>query len=227
MQSTSSHHIPIRSILISFRLRPRLSSCPFPLDFPTKILCAILCSPLREIFPAHLIFLDFHGGTTPSGPGPPHYRGFTITLRHTTLGRTPLDEWSARRRDLYLRTHDTHKRQTSMSPAGFKPAIPESERRQIGTLDRHWVRLLDLITRIVFGEVQLGILVAIFGVTCCLHIQVRTGPLMKVAIVNFEMSVPSTKLCVVTRQKKWIVLRIIIEAANIRQPRNILDEQHA
>jgi hypothetical protein len=28
-----------------------------------------------------------------SGPGPPHYRGFTITLRHnTTLNRTPLDE---------------------------------------------------------------------------------------------------------------------------------------
>jgi len=26
-------------------------------------------------------------------------RGFTITLRHTTLGRTPLYEWSARRRD--------------------------------------------------------------------------------------------------------------------------------
>jgi hypothetical protein len=36
------------------------------------------------------------------------FRGFTITLyRHTTLGRTPLDEWSARRRDLYLTTHNT------------------------------------------------------------------------------------------------------------------------
>jgi hypothetical protein len=31
-------------------------------------------------------------------------RGFTITLRHTTLGRTPLDEGPARRRDLYLTT---------------------------------------------------------------------------------------------------------------------------
>jgi len=29
---------------------------------------------------------------SPSGPRPPHYRGFMITLRHTTLGRTPLDE---------------------------------------------------------------------------------------------------------------------------------------
>jgi hypothetical protein len=25
-------------------------------------------------------------------PGPSHYRDFTITLRHTTLGRTSLDE---------------------------------------------------------------------------------------------------------------------------------------
>ena len=24
-----------------------------------------------------------HGATAPSGPGPPHFRGFTITLRHT------------------------------------------------------------------------------------------------------------------------------------------------
>ena len=37
------------------------------------------------------------GASAHSGPGPPHYRGFTITLRRTTLGRTPLDEWSARR----------------------------------------------------------------------------------------------------------------------------------
>ena len=27
---------------------------------------------------------------------------------HTTVGRTPLDEWSARRRDLYLTIHNTH-----------------------------------------------------------------------------------------------------------------------
>jgi len=32
-----------------------------------------------------------HCAGAPSGPGPP-YRGFTITLRPTTFGRTPLDE---------------------------------------------------------------------------------------------------------------------------------------
>jgi len=39
----------------------------------------------------------YHDATAPSGPRSPHYQGFTITLRHTTLGRTPLDECSARR----------------------------------------------------------------------------------------------------------------------------------
>jgi hypothetical protein len=38
------------------------------------------------------------------------FRGFTITLRHTTRGWTPLDEWSAWRRDFYLTTHNTRKR---------------------------------------------------------------------------------------------------------------------
>jgi len=56
-----------------------------------------------------------------------HDQGFMITLRHTTQGRTPLDEWSARRRDLYLTIHDTHNRQTSMPPVGFEPTIPASK----------------------------------------------------------------------------------------------------
>jgi hypothetical protein len=44
------------------------------------------------------------------------FRAFTIThfFRHATLGRTSLYEGPARRRDLYLTTHNTHKRQTSM-----------------------------------------------------------------------------------------------------------------
>ena len=47
-----------------------------------------------------------------------------ITLTDTlTLGRTPLDEGSARRRDLYLTTHNIYKRETSMPPVGFEPAF--------------------------------------------------------------------------------------------------------
>jgi len=41
--------------------------------------------------------------------------------------RTPLDEWSARCKDLCLTTHYTHKRQITMPP-GFEATIPASER---------------------------------------------------------------------------------------------------
>jgi len=92
---------------------------------PSSSLCSFVHSPVTS-------FLVFYLGTTaPSGPRLPHCLGFTITL-----GRTPLDEWSARRRDLYLTTNNTHKRQTSMPPAGFEPTIPASERPQTHTLDR-------------------------------------------------------------------------------------------
>jgi hypothetical protein len=55
------------------------------------------CGPTRAMASSFLMFLD-------------------RTQRRTTFGRTPLDEWSDRRRDLYLRTHKIHKTQTSMPP---------------------------------------------------------------------------------------------------------------
>jgi hypothetical protein len=57
------------------------------------------------------------------------------SFRQTTLGRTPLDKSSARIRELYLTTHLTHKRQTSMTPPGLEPTIPASEWLQTHTLD--------------------------------------------------------------------------------------------
>ena len=51
------------------------------------------------------------------------------TQRRSTVGRIPLDERSARRRDLYLTTHDTHNRQISMPPVGFEPKISAGERQ--------------------------------------------------------------------------------------------------
>jgi hypothetical protein len=67
-------------------------------------------------------------------------RGFVFSLdhtqTHTTVGRTPLDEGSARRRDLYQTTQTRYKRQKSMSPVGFEPTIPASARPQTYALDR-------------------------------------------------------------------------------------------
>jgi len=42
-------------------------------------------------------------------------------------------------RDLYMTTHNTHKRQTSMPQAGLEPANPASEKPQIHSLD--WNKL--------------------------------------------------------------------------------------
>ena len=49
------------------------------------------------------------------------------SIRYTSLGWTPLEERSARRRALYLKTHDIYKRHTPMPLEGFEPAIPASE----------------------------------------------------------------------------------------------------
>ena len=77
------------------------------------------------------------GVATQRGSWPPHSWGFLDhTQRRTTVGRTPLDEWSACRRDLYLTAHNTHNRQISMPPVGFEPTISAGQRPQTYALDR-------------------------------------------------------------------------------------------
>ena len=78
----------------------------------------------------------------PSGPGPPHWRGFWITQRRITVGRTPLDEGSARHRDLYLTTHNTHNRRNIHASGGIRThnlssrATSDLRLRSLG----HWER---------------------------------------------------------------------------------------
>ena len=74
------------------------------------------CDPTRVIASSFLRFLDH--------------------TRRTTVGKTPVDELSARRRNLYLTTHNTHNRQTSMPAVGFEPTISAGERPQNYALDR-------------------------------------------------------------------------------------------
>jgi hypothetical protein len=65
---------------------------------PSPLWC---CGPTRDTASLFLRFLDH--------------------TQHTTVGRTSLDEWSARRKDLSLTTRNTHNRQTSTPSAGFDP----------------------------------------------------------------------------------------------------------
>ena len=92
----------------------------------------------RTVQPVASRYTDFFSplsARASGGPQLPRYRGFMITLKHNTLGRTTLDELSFRRRDLYLTIHNTHKRHTCTLPAGFEPVTPASKRPQTHALD--------------------------------------------------------------------------------------------
>jgi hypothetical protein len=68
------------------------------------------------------------------------------TQRRATVGRTPLDERSARRRDLYLTTHNNHNRQTSMLPVGFKPTISAGKWQQNYALEQQVIQYQIIIS---------------------------------------------------------------------------------
>jgi len=89
------------------------------------------CDPTRVMTSSFLRFLDH-------------------TQRRTTAGRTPLDEWSSRRRDLYLTTHNTHNRQTSMPTGGIR--THDLSRRAYADLclwpRGHWDRHITCLKRL-------------------------------------------------------------------------------
>jgi hypothetical protein len=95
---------------------------------------------------ARAMFFFSYGSTAPRGPRPPlffFFRGFAIThIRHTTLGRTPLDEGSARRRDLYLTTQQ-HSQETDIHASGGIRTHDPSKRAAVDPRLRrhgHWDR---------------------------------------------------------------------------------------
>ena len=65
-----------------------------------RVTAMIVVADLQNVFNTQYLYTFilyvnttfFPGTTAPSGSGPYHCRGFTITLRLTTVGKTPLDE---------------------------------------------------------------------------------------------------------------------------------------
>ena len=89
---------------------------------PTYFFFLWRCDPTRVMVSSFLRFLDH--------------------TQRTTVGRTPLDEWSARRRDIYLTTH--YSQQTNNhAPGGIRThdlsrrAAADLRLRQRGHWDRH------------------------------------------------------------------------------------------
>ena len=93
--------------------RPARSQSLYRLRYPTYIYIFFLwrCDPTRVMASSFLRFLDH-------------------TQRRITVGRTPLDKWSARRRDLYLTKHDTHNRQISMPRWNSNPRSQQASGRR-------------------------------------------------------------------------------------------------
>jgi hypothetical protein len=84
--------------------------------FPKQSLGNIHWRSIYSNFFSIKLFLPSMTQQPPIGPRPPHYRGFMITLRHTTLGRMPLDEWSARH--IPLPDNTKHSQQTDIRVPG-------------------------------------------------------------------------------------------------------------
>jgi hypothetical protein len=80
----------------------------------------------------------------------------------TTVSRTPLNKWSARRRYFYLTSHNTHKRETSLSPEEFEPTIPTNERLQTHTLDRAATGTGHITTQDTYNRVLCVLVFSLF-----------------------------------------------------------------
>ena len=86
----------------------------------------------------HNAAVIFWGGGGRNSPQLARVSSFTRLLhvdntqRRITVGRNPLAELSARRKDLYLTTHN---RKTSMPKVEFEPTISAGERSQTSALD--------------------------------------------------------------------------------------------
>jgi len=118
------HVSAVHSTVIRYRIQAHKEMCATAETYPSLFFLLWRCDPTWVMASSFLRFLDH-------------------TQPRTTVDRTPLDEWSARLRELYLTTHNTHNRQTSMPPVGFEPTISAGERPQTARLRPHGHCLLN------------------------------------------------------------------------------------
>lgn len=72
-------------------------------------------------------FFFSQGATAHSGPSP-HYRSFTTTFRHKILVRTPLEERSACRREIFRTKHNTPNRERECHPCRRRISNPQTQK---------------------------------------------------------------------------------------------------
>jgi hypothetical protein len=89
-------------------------------------------SILKSLSNVQMYFCSFiFGATSPQLTRASSFMRFLDhTQRRTTVCSTPLDQWSARSRDIYLTTHNTHNRQKSMPRRNSNPQPQEASGRR-------------------------------------------------------------------------------------------------
>jgi len=127
------------------------------------------------------------------------------TQRHTTFGKTPMDEWSARRKELYLTTYNIYIRHPC--PGGIrthnlrKRAAADLRRRPRGHWDRHVILLLENTIHVTlyrpFRWRRISFMKRQFEVTNTIR-QIQIPALLE----NWIINTPSVKM--VCLQKKEV-----------------------
>ena len=150
---------------------------------------------------ASLFFFPPMTHCPPVGPGRLHYRGFTMILRHTTLGRTPLDEWSARRRGLYLantqlwQVTDIHVTGWIRTRNSIMRAAVDPRLRRRCPWDHTWLKYLKVtFAQILYSLIEV-LFVTVLSSLNCLQFDVK-----RLAGI---LEVPGSKLILVVCCLQW------------------------
>jgi hypothetical protein len=134
-----SNRFLLQNLLFSPSFKPCYSSRRSSDRLLQRALGILYQAPGLSLFPPtspHFFLLFYLEQQPPVGQGLLIHEVLDHTQRRTTVSRTAPDERSTRRRDLYLTTHNTHNRLTSMPRVGFEPKISAGERPQTYALDR-------------------------------------------------------------------------------------------
>jgi hypothetical protein len=141
-------------------------------------------------------FLFVFGATAPPPPpqwtrASPFTRFLDHTLRRTTFGRTSLDEWSARRRNLYLTSHE-HSQQTNIHAPRWDSS-PQSQQASgsrptpLGRQNMVWIidskKRKPHLQKLYCREVTITV-IRTAGRYCCN--QLSTAELRRYLILKFQ-----------------------------------------
>ena len=124
-------------------------------------------------------------------PGPPHRWGIEVIFRHTTVGRTPLEEWSAPCKNLYQTTQNIHSAPPRVSNPQYQQASGCRATAQPPGSPLNLTIILHFIARF---HIKSYFLLFVFDVTVTvgdhssLHFYNRYGVKLMFTIIEFGSS---------------------------------------